>query len=106
MVCVVRWGSSLRRDRLRSVVDGDGVDNVVGKCRTRMIVDSNDVMMMMVMSIAIMIIIVMMLMIIVITIPSSYHHQSSLSITIPSSYDLPANDLGGRRDTRWSDRLR
>ena len=40
MACVVRWGSSLRRDRLRSVVDGDGdgVDNIVGKCRIRMIV--------------------------------------------------------------------
>ena len=43
MACVVRWGSSLRRDRLRSVVDGDadGIDNVdyiVGKCRIGMIV--------------------------------------------------------------------
>ena len=46
MACAVRWGSSLRRDRLRSVVDGDAdgvdnvdyIDNIVGKCRIGMIV--------------------------------------------------------------------
>jgi len=41
MACAVRWGSFLRRDRLRSVGDADGVYNVdyiVGKCRIGMIV--------------------------------------------------------------------